>query len=103
MRPPPSLRAHGSRERAPDDRLHEAIQFLLQYWIASSLPLLAMTVLDFASLAMTGEPSTEAAYLFLFSGFRFSMKAAMPSRPSFRAKVERNRSRSTWSPSESFV
>jgi hypothetical protein len=41
-----SLRANGSRERAPDDRLREAIQALLQQesWIASSLALLAMTI-----------------------------------------------------------
>ena len=33
----PSLRATGSRERAPDDRLREAIQSGEQVWIASSL------------------------------------------------------------------
>jgi hypothetical protein len=40
----PSLRANGSRERAPDDRLSEAIHLSArQVWIASSLSLLAMT------------------------------------------------------------
>jgi len=40
----PSLRANGSRECAPDDRLREAIQlWARQVWIASSLSLLAMT------------------------------------------------------------
>jgi hypothetical protein len=35
---PPSLRANGSRERAPDDRLREAIhRATTQEWIASSL------------------------------------------------------------------
>jgi hypothetical protein len=39
-----SLRANGSRERAPDDRLREAIQSgAKQDWIASSQVLLAMT------------------------------------------------------------
>jgi hypothetical protein len=39
-----SLRANGSRERAPDDRLHEAIHLTAwTEWIASSLSLLAMT------------------------------------------------------------
>jgi hypothetical protein len=40
-----SLRANGSRECAPDDRLREAIQnlFVTQLWIASSQALLAMT------------------------------------------------------------
>jgi hypothetical protein len=33
----PSLRATGSRECAPDDRLREAIQGRKQDWIASSL------------------------------------------------------------------
>jgi hypothetical protein len=43
--PAPSLRANGSRERAPDDRLHEAIhRAAKEVWIASSLPLLAMTM-----------------------------------------------------------
>jgi hypothetical protein len=37
------LRADGSRECAPDDKLHEAIQYLDEGWIASSLALLAMT------------------------------------------------------------
>jgi hypothetical protein len=44
----PSLRANGSRECAPDDRLHEAMHFAVQRkkeWIASSLSLLAMTAL----------------------------------------------------------
>ena len=41
---PPSLRANGSRECAPDDRLREAIHFAAKKaWIASSLALLAMT------------------------------------------------------------
>jgi hypothetical protein len=41
---PASLRANGSRVRAPDDRLREAIQKAAkQGWIASSLALLAMT------------------------------------------------------------
>jgi hypothetical protein len=38
--PPPSLRANGSRECAPDDKLREAIQLLRskeESWIASSL------------------------------------------------------------------
>jgi hypothetical protein len=39
----PSLRANGSRERAPDDRLREAIQNGATNWIASSQELLAMT------------------------------------------------------------
>ena len=36
---PLSLRANGSRDRAPDDRLREAIQYWAQAdgWIASSL------------------------------------------------------------------
>src|ERR1700710_1069397 len=38
-----SLRANGSRQCAPDDRLREAIQLLCERWIASSLTLLAMT------------------------------------------------------------
>ena len=39
------MRANGSRERAPDDRLREAIQKPLEkVWIASELALLAMTV-----------------------------------------------------------
>jgi hypothetical protein len=42
----PSLRANGSRERAPDDRLREAIHVKTEQgasWIASSRTLLAMT------------------------------------------------------------
>src|SRR6266446_8782749 len=40
----PSLRANGSRECAPDDRLREAIHLAARRaWIASSLSLLAMT------------------------------------------------------------
>jgi hypothetical protein len=40
----PSLRASGSRECAPDDRLREAIHgAALESWIASSQVLLAMT------------------------------------------------------------
>jgi hypothetical protein len=40
----PSLRANGSRECAPDDRLREAIQlYQRKSWIASSQVLLAMT------------------------------------------------------------
>jgi hypothetical protein len=37
--PKPSLRANGSRECAPDDRLREAIHFsaAMKEWIASSL------------------------------------------------------------------
>jgi hypothetical protein len=39
-----SLRANGSRECAPDDRLREAIHGAAEeLWIASSLTLLAMT------------------------------------------------------------
>jgi hypothetical protein len=39
------LRANGSRERAPEDKLHETIQKATkQDWIAWSLALLAMTV-----------------------------------------------------------
>jgi hypothetical protein len=42
----PSLRANGSRECAPDDRLREAIQNATsKNWIASSQELLAMTEL----------------------------------------------------------
>src|ERR1019366_10056348 len=37
------LRANGSRECAPDDRLRDAIQSGAAAWIASSLSLLAMT------------------------------------------------------------
>jgi hypothetical protein len=33
----PSLRANGSRECAPDDKLREAIHLCYQIWIASSL------------------------------------------------------------------
>jgi hypothetical protein len=45
-RPSTSLRANGSRERAPDDRLREAIQKATKEdWIASSQALLAMTAL----------------------------------------------------------
>src|SRR5260370_31427817 len=41
----PSLRANGSRECAPDDRLREAIhKAATEEWIASSLALLAMTI-----------------------------------------------------------
>jgi hypothetical protein len=41
-----SLRANGSRERAPDARLREAIHLATKKaWIASSLPLLAETVI----------------------------------------------------------
>src|SRR2546422_8088102 len=40
----PSLRANGSRECAPDDKLREAIhKAARKVWIASSLALLAMT------------------------------------------------------------
>jgi hypothetical protein len=39
----PSLRANGSGECPPDDRLHEAIQSYKEGWIASSQELLAMT------------------------------------------------------------
>jgi hypothetical protein len=43
----PSLRANGSRECAPDDRLREAIHSAArEEWIASSLTLLAMTAMD---------------------------------------------------------
>src|SRR3977135_53698 len=44
--PSTSLRANGSRECAPDDRLREAIQLVRsdhESWIASSQALLAMT------------------------------------------------------------
>ena len=42
--PSPSLRANGSREYVPDDRLSEAIHAAeKEEWIASSLSLLAMT------------------------------------------------------------
>jgi hypothetical protein len=42
-----SLRANGSRECAPDDRLREAIyRAAKSVWIASSLPFLAMTLRD---------------------------------------------------------
>jgi hypothetical protein len=45
VQPPPSLRANGSRECAPDDRLREAIHSHRgkKVWIASSQALLAMT------------------------------------------------------------
>jgi len=51
--PKPSLRANGSRECAPDGRLHEAIQLCRakKEWIASSLALLAMTSFTFFELA----------------------------------------------------
>src|SRR5260370_16996073 len=39
----PSLRANGSRECAPDDKLREAIHWAIQSWIASSQKLLPMT------------------------------------------------------------
>jgi hypothetical protein len=43
----PSLRANGSRECAPDDRLREAIHLdARQVWIASSASLLAMTAMQ---------------------------------------------------------
>src|ERR1700694_4106144 len=43
----PSLRADGSRECAPDDRLREAIHLdARQAWIASSASLLAMTAMQ---------------------------------------------------------
>src|SRR5258707_3382808 len=52
-----SLRANGSRECAPDDRLREAIhRAAKQVWIASSLLLLAMTRGD-------GAPSLVPQYL----------------------------------------
>jgi hypothetical protein len=35
-----------------------------------------------------GNPETNKPYLFLFTGFRFSIKAAMPSARSSSAKVE---------------
>jgi hypothetical protein len=42
----PSLRANGSSECAPDDRLREAIHSAAkEEWIASSLTLLAMTAM----------------------------------------------------------
>jgi hypothetical protein len=42
--PTPSLRANGSRECAPDDKLREAIHGAAkEVWIASSQGLLAMT------------------------------------------------------------
>ena len=45
----PPLRANGSRECAPDDRLREAIHSAAnEEWIASSLALLAMTATIFA-------------------------------------------------------
>jgi hypothetical protein len=48
----PSSRANGSRERAPDDRLREAIHVAArEAWIASSLSLLAMTWIQFRDLA----------------------------------------------------
>ncbi|MEA2894385.1 MAG: phosphoribosylaminoimidazole-succinocarboxamide synthase, partial [Bradyrhizobium sp.] len=49
-----SLRANGSRERAPDDILREAIQlFSHQHWIASSQELLAMT--DFMTTMLASD------------------------------------------------
>jgi hypothetical protein len=54
--PSTSLRASGSRECAPDDRLREAIQKATSKdWIASSQELLAMT--NFVS----AEPATSSA------------------------------------------
>jgi hypothetical protein len=50
--PHPSLRANGSRECAPDDRLREAIQLWrseTESWIASSQGLLAMTARHLAA------------------------------------------------------
>jgi hypothetical protein len=46
-----SLRANGSRECAPDDRLREAIHFdkAKKEWIASSQGLLAMTLTELRS------------------------------------------------------
>src|SRR5450631_794330 len=56
----PSLRANGSRECVPDDRLREAIQsFYAEEWIASSLALLAMTTMASRALVrphQIGEP-----------------------------------------------
>src|SRR5260370_16485083 len=43
------------------------------------------------------------SYLFLFTGLRFSMNAAMPSEPSSSANVEWNKLRSTFMPSDSGV
>ena len=45
----------------------------------------------------------DVLYLFLFTGLRFSMNAAMPSERSSSAKVEWNRLRSTFMPSASGV
>src|SRR6266576_3664442 len=42
----------------------------------------------FASLAMTEDHQAEEPYLFLFTGLRFSINAAMPSERSSSAKVE---------------
>src|ERR1700730_16576284 len=51
----PSLRANGSRECAPDDRLREAIhRATKQVWIASSQALLAMTWLELRINPTTG-------------------------------------------------
>jgi hypothetical protein len=64
-----SLRASGSRECAPDDRLRETIRILPNDWFASSFALLAMTarvrekavqLLSLSSLK-TGDPSPTAS------------------------------------------
>jgi hypothetical protein len=48
------LRATRSRECAPDDRLHEAIQGHKEGWIASSQELLAMTTVMLIAYHATG-------------------------------------------------
>jgi len=48
------LRANGSRECAPDDRLREAIQKPQADWIASSQVLLAMT--EISTQKRAGDP-----------------------------------------------
>src|SRR3954468_2294956 len=51
----PSLRANGSRECAPDDRLREAIQKAAsEDWIASSQVLLAMTAASRLTIRQRG-------------------------------------------------
>jgi hypothetical protein len=55
------LRANGSRESAPDDRLREAIHLRRQhkYWIASSLTLLAMTISRHSGAMRSIEPGIQ--------------------------------------------
>ena len=56
-----------------------------------------------AALRSQGRQRRLPLYLFLFTGLRFSMNAAMPSERSSSAKVEWNKLRSTFMPSDSGV